>query len=386
MRLLESRSESEQGVVLVFVALVLAVLLALLALAFNMGWLESKKSKAQAVNDNTALALAAAIPAYNSGDTVQLSTILESLNSQNKVVGNSSDTITMDDLVYYYVDFYPDNEGGGIRKTELGEPHPVGSGTINSSMINAIEVRKTYETSVFLNKFLGTSTTRADVGVNSLAMLGGPGCLSPDLPIAIGNCSVDGITPCNIGCEQEGVLVLGHPQSPEFPPNAYNYVWNASPNAQTCQEGIEEGVSDSFCIQSIVNLQGDGNPVIASCIAKLFEKCETEECAVENPWWVNVPIVSCASVPEEGELLGQVIGFTRIGITGVVAHPGACGGGGQSCKTGGGEFCEEPYLTGSIGNMRRACFVKSCDNLLLTGTAGGGVSCGLTPGMPALVN
>ncbi|MGI0013755.1 MAG: pilus assembly protein TadG-related protein [Nitrososphaera sp.] len=166
MRILRDK----RGAVLIYVTLFLLLLgLLFIALGTDVGWMAYVRTQGQAATDAAALRAAAAIPNYNtSGSTTLAYNMASGLNSNNTVMNQAAGVAGAD------VQFCTGDPNGTPNCSAATFPTPA----------LGVSVTKTYSTPLFFSRILNGGNN-ANITVSSIAWLGGPGGLCPDLPIAL---------------------------------------------------------------------------------------------------------------------------------------------------------------------------------------------------------
>lgn len=299
--------KGNNGQAIVYVALFITVMFMFVALSINAGLLTYGKNQGQAAVDASALAAAAAIPNYNaSGNPSKVYAVAEGLNNQNTVMSEAANIVGSTDL-----EFCTGNASGNF----VCEPSPA-----DPAQVGGVQVTKTYPADMYLTGFLDGDDTK-NLTVSATGWLGGPGGLSPDLPVAVCSQEVE-FDPDNLQCVQN--------KSTKFSPNdADSGAWwtpiDFSASSSDCDYFVNHPDEIPFLsLGEEVNLN---NGEITSChqeIRKRFQGCNSSVCALdpEDParkaCTAIIPIVNC-----EGSINQQlpVEGFAAICVTKVQSVP-----------------------------------------------------------------
>lgn len=298
--------KNNRGVAVIYITLFLMVLgILFVALGIDVGWFAYVRTQGQAATDAAALRAAAAIPNYNTaGDTTKVYSMVTALNSDNTVM----------------------NEGAMLTGTDVefcfGDPNgnPTCQPATFPTAAGGVKVTKTYSAPYFFGRLLnGGSNT--DITVSSTAWLGGPGGLSPTLPVAL--CSEQiGYDPVTLECNPEIDTDL-------TPNNVDNAGWwtpiGISASAQECKSMVDNPDQiPRIELNEDINLN---NGEITSChkeIGKKYADCDEATCALdpEDPARIActaiLPIVDC---PDSINQQQPVQGFAAVCITDVISTP-----------------------------------------------------------------
>lgn len=378
-----SASENQKGVALVYIAVTIALLAILLAVAVDVAWIAHARNQAQAAVDAAALSGAAAIPHYLTDDTHptdRIDTMAGAFNAPNvgnpsvinAVVGMDPDIQPADLTLMTYV--MRDNGAN-----ELIDPPDIES-------TNTVRVSKAYSVPLLLGGLLGIPNW--DIGVRASAMLGGPGCFTPDFPVVLVDCSMlpvedcvsDDDSDCGLceptRCVETEIVLAINSSSRED--NAAFWTYMTSQHDDHCQEEdrncreeadasecramVDEDHAEEdkypyseICAGQTVNLI---NGTVASCLQKIATACDADADGVcATTLRKTVPVIACENLPENNNMnqSAAVMGFARIAITRVldsgsdksIAFRLICDEQADDA-TGGGRFCglwsESPIL------------------------------------------
>jgi hypothetical protein len=299
--------KGNRGHAIVYVALFITFMFIFVSLSINAGLLTYGKNQGQAAVDAAALGAAAAIPRYNTfGNPNDVYAVAETFNSENTVMNESANIVGATDM-----EFCTGNAFGSFAC----ESTPA-----NPAQVGGVRVTKSYPAQIYLTGFLDGDSSK-DLTVSATAWLGGPGGLSPDLPVAI--CSDEvGFDPANLQCLPN--------KSTEFSPNnADSAGWwtpiDFSASSSDCSYFVNQPDEIPYLnLGEEVNLN---NGEITSChieIAKRFQGCNPNICALDpeneqrKACTAVIPIVNCG-----GSINQQlpVEGFAAICVTNVQSTP-----------------------------------------------------------------
>ncbi len=401
----ERDSTADGGAVLIFAALSMVVLLAIVAVAINAGRIAAVRTQAQAAVDAAAMAGVAGIPPHSAGVDSNKETIARLINALNvdqsglptsNIVDGKSASIQSytgtgvaanPDFIVRYFDatthnFYNvGNYSAGLRKNvELRD-------------LNALTVTKSYPVDNFLAAFIAPNQSR--VNVTATAVFGGATCMKPQLPIAISDCQSDGgfqyTSDCktNCSCDTATNLCAGDITLDLTTSNANsdNMAWFAPPgygsaNDSDIERWIREGMpttcvgnsvllingvtSNMSCVQDVKNHyfnnprgpntcqgggQGNGQGNQNQHVINRPDLQAMRDQGITN-WDALVPIVDCSA--RNYNQSWQVKGFTYVRII------------------------------GTDGNTR-ITVKRVCNSTIPFATGGGAINCDNTTGNPSLL-
>jgi len=331
-----------KGSISVLAALSVFVLLLIIAVSINVGWMVYVRNQAQRSVDAAALAAAAALPSYadsNGHPTGIVEKLLQTFNGtdyeggSNPVMQRDSGFVLNEDAQFIN---YRDNQ-----------IHPIGA----PEQANGVRVSKTFTIPHFFGRVVGLLST--STVVKATAVLGGVSCYTPTIPLAVLDCETSATeNVCNMTEGTTGSLRLGSTGE-----TAASFSPDKDPLSETRCQDLSDGNEDipGLCSGTVVRLD---NQEITTCLEVLKSICGANECD-QNPWEVYLPVVSCneifpkptptpggpAPTPVVGNSLfdARISGFAKIAITGVdvdtreisfvVRHEFMRGhlGGGQDC-------------------------------------------------------
>jgi Flp pilus assembly protein TadG len=348
--------KNDRGVAIIYVTLFLMVLgLLFLALGIDIGWLAYVRTQGQTAVDASALSAAAALPTYGTGgDTTKVFDMAAAFNSSNNVMNGSSGIDGSTNVEFC------------TGKSTAPACVPAGS-VSDTKKVAGVKVTRTYQAPLFFGKLFNGGSTN-NITVSSIAWLGGPGGLSPDLPVAL--CKAE------VGYDPNA---SGGPTCSSDPPfNAIDFTPSKTDNAGWWNKVGVGQPSDSECKKMVngtepvpfLNLTDPidlNNGQLTSCQKAIEDKfmanneCSAEKCALAptDPQrlkcTVILPIVDCGA-STTGNV--PVLAFAAMCITNVVSTPASSAG-----------------ISGTLN-----CNVKPP-----TPPLGGGDSFGIFAGRPVLV-
>ncbi len=315
--------ENNRGVAIIYVTLFLMVLgLLFLALGIDIGWLAYVRTQGQTAVDASALSAAAALPTYSTGgNTTSVFDMATAFNSSNNVMNSSSGIAGSSD---------------GSTNVELctgksTSPVCVPAGSVSDTKkVAGVKVTRIYQAPLFFGKLFNGGST-SNITVSSIAWLGGPGGLRPDLPAALCKAEVgyDPNAPGGPTCSSDPPF-----NAIDFTPansdNAgwWNLVGAGVPSASECKNMVDGKTPVPFLnLNDMIDLN-NGN--INSCQKAIEDKfmkppksCSSDKCALAatDPQriacTVILPIVDCGKSTNTNQ---PVLGFAAMCITNVVAN------------------------------------------------------------------
>jgi len=236
--------KNDSGSVLVFITLMITLLMVMVGMGLDTGWLTYGRSQGQRAVDAAALAGAAGV---GKGDTAAIKKNIEALNNDyikeganpiNGTVGGNNVMLVKYDKATGNIVPEPDiNQANGVRVAlEKTKPAAYGGGSSGTS-INA----PLFLTPLF--NLLGINTSgSADVNVSAVAVYS----TMPGIPLALGR--------CNAG--QQNIFF----QTPSGGANPNNLAWTT----YTLKETNTPDIIDR--IRHIINCQGGGQASVGTPI------------------------------------------------------------------------------------------------------------------------
>jgi len=323
---------SNQGVAIVYVTLFLLVLgLLFVALGVDVGWMIYVKTQAQRTVDAAALRAAAAIPNYNNaGDTSMVYSMATGVNAANTVMNQDAQ------IGGSNIELCADNPNS---PTCLATTYPTPAG--------GVKVTKAYSAPLFLSgRLLNGGNNNVDLNVSSIAWLGGPGGLTPDLPMGMCQSQVGYPNKCSDSpsLPKEDIVWdgIGNQSASTTDDSAWWTPIDVQTDASDCRKLIQD--PSKFPLLHIDDLILRNNGQVTSClndIANTYAGCPSTCDPVGHPECTRlVPVFDCAANPNQS---APVVGFAKLCITEVKAQgtpkyikgplicnvpvPGAIGGG-----------------------------------------------------------
>lgn len=338
-----STLRNERGAVIVYMAAVIAVLFAILVFSIDVGWMTLARNQGQAAVDASALAATAALRSFNydgrQEDVVEMAGML---NAVNTIAGFPAD-IGASNIDYY---LYSNGALTSISEDPLDKQY---------MQANAVRVEKRYRLPLMMGRLFGTASW--DFTVAATAVLGGPACAEPDIPLTLINCTNEGTSLCSADvCNTEISISLTHQTNSNIDTSAFfDFVSvddgrGDNSTAVECREFAKNGSGGrSLCRGEPIYLN---NGAVASCLQALETRFNTSEV---TPLEVVVPVIDmdCSTEPNGTYAVSR---FARIAILDIEA----------------------------TGSPKYIKFIKLCATEI-DGVPGGGLGCGLLAKHPILV-
>lgn len=323
---------NNRGIAIIYVTLFLLVLgLLFVALGIDVGWMAYVRTQGQAAVDAAALRGAAAIPNYNvAGDTTMVYDMAGTGFTDNKVMSKD-----------------PEITGSNIEMCADNPSNPNCQTTTYPTPAGGVKVTKTYSAPLFFAaRLLNGGSSNVNLTVNSIAWLGGPGGLKPDLPIGMCQAQVGYPDTCSDKNPSEEKITwdgVGNQTASPTDDSAWWTPIDVQASASDCKKLVED--PSKFPLLHIDDPILRNNGQVTSClndIANTYASCPST-CDYKNPppeCTALVPVFDCTANPNQS---APVVGFAKICITGVKAQgepkyikgplicnvpiPGAIGGG-----------------------------------------------------------
>jgi len=301
---------NDRGIAIVYVTLFLLVLgLLFVALGVDVGWMIYVKTQAQRTVDAAALRGAAAIPNYNkAGDTSMVYDMASGINDANKVMSQNAQVAGSDIQMC-----------SGIPNTPncLTTTYPTPAG--------GVRVAKAYTAPLFLSgRLLNGGNSSVDLNVNTIAWLGGPAGLRPDLPLGMCSSQVGYPDKCSDSptLPTQDIVWDGVGNQSASPTDDSAW-WTPIDVSQTDASDCRQIVADPTKIPFLYmdQLISRNNGQVTSClndIANKYQTCPSTCDPIGHPECTRlVPVFDCAANPNQ---TAPIVGFAKLCITQVQAQ------------------------------------------------------------------